>query len=224
MIVTLYMLEEDPSGPAWKNDAGLTPVDYLLNRTMNEDGSFGTAGNVFGATEALAAYLLVGGQGSSGGNGGGGSSDPGDCSVKILVVGMNGETLFGPGSVNVSASGQWGKTALGALHATGLSIIVDRNTGFISSVAGQANSGMNGWMYKVNGAVPMVPAKDKLLSKEAGGLVVQHGHGIHRSDFGSRNGSTDAGSGSVAEVLKTNLLKTWTCPRNCMAQRRLWRL
>ena len=90
LIVTLYMLEEDPAGPAWKNDAGLTPVDYLLNRTMNEDGSFGTAGNVFGATEALAAYLLVGGQGSSGGNGGG--SRPGDCSVKILVVGMNGET------------------------------------------------------------------------------------------------------------------------------------
>jgi prenyltransferase beta subunit len=213
LIITLYMLEEDPSGPAWKNDAGLTPVDYLLNRTMNEDGSFGTAGNVFGAAEALAAYLLVGGQGGSGGNGGGNSSTPGDCSVKILVVGMNDETLFGPGRVNVSANGQWGKTAMGALHATGLSYSADRSTGFVSSIAGQSNSGMNGWMFKVNGVVPMVPAKDKLLS-EGDEVVWWYSTDMESTgpDFGGGNGSTDAGSGSVAEVLKNKLIEDLDLP------------
>ena len=165
LIVTLNLLGVDPAGSAWRNDTGLTPVDYMLTKTMTEDASFGSAKNVFGAAEALAAYLLVGGQGSSGGNGGVGSTGPGDCTVKILVVGMNGEILFGPGTVNVSASDQWGKTALGALHATGLSIIVDQDKGFVKSVDGQANSGMNGWMYKVNGVVPMVASKDKLLSE-----------------------------------------------------------
>ncbi|WP_406676653.1 S-layer homology domain-containing protein [Neomoorella carbonis] len=83
------------------------------------------------------------------------------CIVDIAVVGMNGELLYGPGSVMVSKNGRWGLTALGALDATGLPYVDDN--GFVKSIAGQANSGMNGWMYQVNGSVPMVSASQKTI-------------------------------------------------------------
>ncbi|PRR72841.1 S-layer homology domain-containing protein [Moorella stamsii] len=89
------------------------------------------------------------------------TSDRNYCTVDIAVVGMNGELLYGPGSVMVSKNGRWGLTALGALDATGLPYVDDN--GFVKSIAGQANSGMNGWMYKVNGSVPMVSASQKTI-------------------------------------------------------------
>lgn len=161
LIVTLCKLEQDPSSSVWKNTSGLTPLDYLLNNTMNPDGSFGTAGNVYGAVEALYALCLTTGQGGSGGGGGQIPPDEDKFRVKIAVVGMNGELLYGPDSVTVSTDGQWGTTALGALDATGLDYKADRNSGFVSRIAGQANSGMNGWMFKINGVVAMVAGKDK---------------------------------------------------------------
>lgn len=82
--------------------------------------------------------------------------------VYIAVVGMNGELLYGPGSVKVSQDDRWGLTALGALDATGLDY--DEDNGFVKSIAGQANRGMNGWMYKVNGSVPMVAASAKTVN------------------------------------------------------------
>jgi|GEM_PF-738369 len=85
------------------------------------------------------------------------------CIVDIAVVGMNGELLYGPGSVMVSKNGRWGLTALGALDATGLSYVDDN--GFVKSIAGQANRGMNGWMYKVNGSVPIVGASQKAIQE-----------------------------------------------------------
>ncbi|AKX96880.1 Ig-like, group 2 [Moorella thermoacetica] len=90
---------------------------------------------------------------STGGSGG--------CTVDIAVVGRNGELLYGPGAVTVSKDGRWGLTALGALEATGLPY--EEAGGFVKSIAGQANSGMNGWMYKVNGSVPMVSASQEIV-------------------------------------------------------------
>jgi len=162
LIVTLHRLGKDPASADWKNPGGLTPVDYLLNRTLNADGSFGTSQNVFGATETLAAFLVVSGQGSPGG----GSQPPVEkdqYSVNIAVVGQSGELIYDPGSATVNKTGKWGLTALGALHATGLSYTDDG--GFVKSIAGQANSGMNGWMYKVNGSVPMMLASAKTVSE-----------------------------------------------------------
>jgi len=162
LIVTLHRLGKDPASADWKNPGGLTPVDYLLNRTLNADGSFGTSQNVFGATETLAAFLVVSGQGSPGG----GNQPPVEkdqYSVNIAVVGQSGELLYSPGSATVNKTGKWGLTALGALHATGLSYTDDG--GFVKSIAGQANSGMNGWMYKVNGSVPMMQASAKTVGE-----------------------------------------------------------
>ncbi|MGQ9512951.1 S-layer homology domain-containing protein [Thermodesulfitimonas sp.] len=76
----------------------------------------------------------------------------------LAVVGMNGELLFGPAYVAVTPGNRWGLTSLGLLDASGLpyhtsewawGILVD-------AIAGQANSRMAGWMYAVNGQIPMV--------------------------------------------------------------------
>jgi hypothetical protein len=81
------------------------------------------------------------------------------------VVGRSGEKLFGPATVNVLSTNPWGLTALGALDATGLSYIMSTTfDGFVNSIAGQAGSGMEGWMYTVNDTSPMVAAKDHDVS------------------------------------------------------------
>ncbi|MGI6492213.1 MAG: S-layer homology domain-containing protein [Pelotomaculum sp.] len=165
LVVTLYRLKQDPAAVEWENEAGLTPVDYLLNNTMNEDGSFGTSRNIMGAAEALSALLLVTGEGNpSGGGGGGGSGTPPDedvINVRIAVVGADGRILFGPGSVRVSRDGLWGQTVLGTLDATGLSYTADAGTGFVSDIEGLTNSGMNGWMFKVNEVVATTSGKEQ---------------------------------------------------------------
>ncbi|OIQ56538.1 endo-1,4-beta-xylanase A precursor [Moorella thermoacetica] len=104
---------------------------------------------------AATAGLTVTASASSSGGGSGG------CTVDIAVVGRNGELLYGPGAVTVSKDGRWGLTALGALEATGLPY--EEAGGFVKSIAGLANSGMNGWMYKVNGNVPMVGASQEIV-------------------------------------------------------------
>lgn len=80
----------------------------------------------------------------------------GGCKVWIAVVGKNHELLFGPAQVMVSRNNKWGVTALGALDATGLPYATKPTwPDFVDSIGGQANSGMAGWMYSVNGEVPM---------------------------------------------------------------------
>jgi hypothetical protein len=75
--------------------------------------------------------------------------------VWIAVVGKNGEFLFKPQQVIVKDNNKWGTTALGALDATGLPYVGKPTwPDFIDSIAGQANSGVEGWMYSVNGEVP----------------------------------------------------------------------
>ncbi|MCF6096902.1 S-layer homology domain-containing protein [Thermovorax subterraneus] len=154
-IVTLKKLGKNPAD--WKSSQGFTPVDYMMQKALNSDGSFGSMGNILDAAEALSAFILIDGEAESPG-----SSQPGSdqvqvkCTVNIAVVGKDGELLFGPRSVTVRADGKWGLTALGALDATGLDYVDDN--GFVKSIEGQANKGMSGWMYKVNGKIPSVLA------------------------------------------------------------------
>ncbi|MGQ9825292.1 MAG: DUF4430 domain-containing protein [Desulfotomaculales bacterium] len=87
-----------------------------------------------------------------------------DCTVEVAVVGMNGELLFGPGKVTVTEKNRGGITALGALDATGLPYSTStRWSNFVDSVAGQSNKGQAGWMYNVNGEVPLTAADQKKL-------------------------------------------------------------
>ncbi|ADL07128.1 S-layer homology domain-containing protein [Thermosediminibacter oceani] len=162
VIVTLKKLGVDPK--EWKSGQGLTPVDYMMQKALNSDGSFGSVKNILGAAEALHAFILLKGEtGSPGSEPGSSEPVPGEveCTVDIAVVGRDGELLFGPDSVTVSRNGRWGLTALGALDATGLDYECDG--GFVKSIEGQANQGMNGWMYKVNGKVPSVAASEKAI-------------------------------------------------------------
>ncbi|ADG82117.1 S-layer homology domain-containing protein [Thermincola potens] len=180
-VLAVLAAGQNPKGAEWtKGDSNL--IDYLLLRTnQNNDGSIGDqanySGNVGSTVPALLALLEYNkafgwidfGSAAGTDNSGNNSSNPSspdsknEYSVSIAVVGKNGERLFGPGSVKVSKNGRWGLTALGALHATGLSYTDDN--GFVKSIAGQANSGMNGWMYKVNNSVPGVRACDKTVSE-----------------------------------------------------------
>ncbi|WP_027718446.1 DUF4430 domain-containing protein [Desulfovirgula thermocuniculi] len=76
--------------------------------------------------------------------------------VWVAVVGKNGELLFPPSQVRVRRESRWGLTALGALEATGLPYTTKPTwPDFVESIAGQANYQMSGWMYAVNGEVPM---------------------------------------------------------------------
>ncbi|TYP54201.1 S-layer homology domain-containing protein [Thermosediminibacter litoriperuensis] len=162
VIVTLKKLGRDPR--EWKSSQGLTPVDYMMQKALNPDGSFGPVKNILDAAEALHAFILLEGETGSPGSGPGSPQPvPGEieCTVDIAVVGKDGELLFGPDSVTVSRDGRWGLTALGALDATGLDYECDG--GFVKSIEGQANRGMNGWMYKVNGKIPSVAASEKAI-------------------------------------------------------------
>ncbi|MDQ0286884.1 Tfp pilus assembly protein PilV [Desulfofundulus luciae] len=78
------------------------------------------------------------------------------CRVWVAVVGKNDEFLFRPAQVTVKPDNRWGITALGALEATGLPYAMKPAwPDFVDSIGGQACSGMAGWMYSVNGEVPM---------------------------------------------------------------------
>lgn len=91
--------------------------------------------------------------------------------VNIVVVGSDGEVLFGPASVKLQEKEGWGVTPLGALEATGLSYEVSKRwPDFVESVAGQRNKGQAGWLYKVNEEVPLVSAGKKQLA--AGDRVI----------------------------------------------------
>lgn len=82
--------------------------------------------------------------------------------VSIAVVGKDGELLHPPGYVTLTPRNTWGVTALGALEASGLPYTLSsRWFGFVEAVAGQRNQGQAGWMYMVNGEIPLVAAGEK---------------------------------------------------------------
>lgn len=82
--------------------------------------------------------------------------------VNIAVVGKNGEILFGPAAMQITKKNRWGVTALGTLDATGLPYDMSTGwSGFVEAIAGQRNKGQSGWMYKVNGEIPLVAADKK---------------------------------------------------------------
>lgn len=164
LLLTLKRLDVDAA--RWKNSTGKTPLDYLRQSSYNANGTFGAAQNTMDAVWVLAALLNwpdSPGSGDNSGGSGGGSGGPVTAAIKVYIAvqGRDGELLFRPGLVEVEAGGRWGLTALGALEATGLSYT--QRDGFVTAIAGQANSGLQGWMYSVNGQVPMVLASQKAV-------------------------------------------------------------
>ena len=153
----------------WENAYGSTDVTQYADWSVADSSVAGVDKGLVTALKAgqtvvkavyggltASANLTV--NSSSPGGGGGGTAK----TVGQAVVGMNGELLSGPSYVTVSETNKWGLTALGALDSAGVSyhtsswafgILVD-------SIGGQANSGMSGWMYAVNGqAAGVAPEK-----------------------------------------------------------------
>lgn len=86
------------------------------------------------------------------------------CLVDVAVVGDGGGLLFGPAKVTLSKDKYaQSDTPLGALDATGLNYKISAFYCFVEEVAGLRNKGQSGWMYKVNGEIPMVAADEKKL-------------------------------------------------------------
>ncbi len=93
------------------------------------------------------------------------------CQVGIAVVGRGGELLYTPADVKVISRNKWGITALGALDATGLAYAMKPMwPDFVDSIGGQACQGVAGWMYMVNGEIPMHLA-DKHPVKEGDQVI-----------------------------------------------------
>ncbi|MEW9124064.1 MAG: stalk domain-containing protein [Thermotaleaceae bacterium] len=164
IIYILKALDQDLN--AWKK-SGKGPVDYMMSKALNEDGTFGITKNIMGNTWALDAYLMMGGlvgnleDGNNGSTPGGNNPTQEEIKVTVQIIGKSKETLFGPSSVTLHKNDKWAQTAIGALDKTGLSYNASSN--FVSSIAGQSNEGLNGWMYMVNGSVPGVQASDYQL-------------------------------------------------------------
>ncbi|MGI6066500.1 MAG: S-layer homology domain-containing protein [Bacillota bacterium] len=185
-VLTLLQLDIDPTGENWTvTDAvySYNPITYLLSdEAQNGDGSFGPLANVGGTVvpiKALAAFKDSSfNDGSGGGNQGDNNNDDNEndnnnssgggsakkISVKIAVVGEDGDILYGPRSVTLYEDDPYGMSVLGALDATGLSwSFHDDFIGFINEIDGEENKGSSGWQYKVNGKVPNSIAEDKKL-------------------------------------------------------------
>lgn len=89
----------------------------------------------------------------------------------LAVVGKDDELIFGPTKVELPESDTQSLTALSVLAATGLSYSVsNRWPDFVEAIAGQRNQGQAGWLYQVNGVVPLVAAGKKTLA--AGDRVI----------------------------------------------------
>jgi len=133
--------------------------------------------------------------------GGGGSATA--VTVEMAVVGASGELLFGPSYVTVSKDNKWGLTVLGALDASGLPYHTsDWSWGvLVDNIAGQANSGMAGWMYVVNDQLPSF-GPEKYNIKDGDKIIWYYSKSMDQQPpkwedlvkQGSSGGSTSQGS------------------------------
>ncbi|QRN85446.1 DUF4430 domain-containing protein [Clostridia bacterium] len=74
--------------------------------------------------------------------------------VSVKVNGQDGRLYSG--TVSLASSDKYGETPLGALAKTGLSY--SASGGFVKRIEDESNLGQNGWMFKVNGTIPMEAA------------------------------------------------------------------
>ncbi|MBU7005857.1 S-layer homology domain-containing protein [Phosphitispora fastidiosa] len=168
----------NPAGPEWIQDGNSLIDHLLLQECQNSDGSFGDkesyAGNVGSTVPALLALLEYNDSFSwvdfstvnvaydTGDNDDPttpGGSNPGttpeeEFEVEIAIVGKEGvqKPILGRDEVTVNEDSEYGLTVLGALDATGKEYDLGfiESGGKVESIEGELNSGMNGWMYKVN--------------------------------------------------------------------------
>lgn len=160
----------------FKMDGTSADISATATWTVN-DTSIATV-NVSGLVTGVAAgnaVVKASSQGVDGtanvvvAGGGGGIIIPQGTPVQVKVTGRSGETLYSQSTVYLRADDRnsrndlVGITPVGALNKTGLSYNYD-SLDYIHTIAGQSPVGMNGWMYRVNGAAPGVSAINYTLS------------------------------------------------------------
>ena len=114
---------------------------------------------------ALACMALMGCSGNSSSSSSASSSASASASTssKIKVtVNIKGDYQGKAVSENKTVEVADGATALEALQASGIDVVVkDSSMGkYVDSIGGLATSGSNGWMYKVNGQSPTKSAAE----------------------------------------------------------------
>ncbi|MEW6192419.1 MAG: Ig-like domain-containing protein, partial [Bacillota bacterium] len=157
----IYGQEMDVTGWAeWSvEDNGIASVDNDENKGLVTALSAGqtVVRAVYGEGAASAVLTVK----PPAGNGGGQTA----VNAGLAVVGKDGELLYGPAYISVAENNRWGLTALGILDASGLSYHTSNwDWGvMVDAICGQANSGMAGWMYAVNGEMPMCGPEKYLI-------------------------------------------------------------
>jgi hypothetical protein len=187
-------------------------MDYMVHAALNEDGTFGTYAGVATNTAALESLLYMGAQvdwsqvihsdngGNGNGNGGNGDGEPssGVISVFLEITGPSSRVLYERNTVNISANDP---NLVEALKQSGLSYNL-KDGNFVNEIGGHANSGLNGWMYKVNGKSLTATATNYQL-KEGDSLLWFYSEDPSNI-AGVGNGSGDGGGEPAAVVTPTS--------------------
>jgi hypothetical protein len=134
-------LTGDQKSDQQKTDSGEKKSGQTVSKTDNQDSGKSSSGNK---------------SSSSTKPGNSGKVTKPQTKVGIAIVGIGGKMLFKPRQVVVNPKNRWGVTALGALDATGLPYVMKAEWyDFVDAICGEYNKGVSGWMYAVNGDVPM---------------------------------------------------------------------
>ncbi len=181
----IYYTEANRQNP---NIAGVTDAAGKLEFDISTAGTYRVAAAKTntaswpdpdnGLVRTVPATLTV--SSSSGGGTDGGTT------VALTVNGKYNEVLF-QGNVTLRESDPYGITPRGALVKTALPV---EGTNFVTSIDGQANAGMEGWMFRVNGVSPQVSAVDYRLA--AGDKLVWFYSGAAENSVGALEENTSA--------------------------------
>jgi len=91
--------------------------------------------------------------------------------VQLAVLGPDRTRIWGPGTLSLPPEGRWGSSVLATLEAAQLAYqLAPGSRAFVTAIGGYANRGSSGWMYQVNGQVPMQGADQ--LQLQAGDRVI----------------------------------------------------
>ncbi|MBT8508471.1 hypothetical protein AZH53_08640 [Methanomicrobiaceae archaeon CYW5] len=181
----VYFATSDAAGTVYALDGGTGDEVWHYTQTAPDDGNWAS---FYSSSPATAdGRLYIGGEyyntvycfgpalpGVPTGGDDGDDDGPAPVPVPVPTVPLTKLTLT-PGTFSVEgASGKTynvsATTALGVLHAAGLSFGVDDDfyteygSLFVDEIGGLANSGSSGWMYTVNGASPGTGANTYTLT------------------------------------------------------------
>lgn len=170
VVMMLADLGINPTQGVW-NKNGKTPISAILSN-QDANGSFKNEFSTYEALSALTKYYytfnspLSSGNSNPGGPSGSGSNVSNSITVKVSVVGKNGEVLYPKASISISADSKFGSTALQALEQTGLPYKTKNDNSYVYEIAGLKEdiSSTAGWKFKVNGVTPNTAAKNCTLN------------------------------------------------------------